>query len=68
LRAEHVAKRLTATGMPRGIVLQEEHRWSLYSPRADEKERSMKGNRMDGGTWTRRDVFRVGGMATAAAV
>jgi len=28
----------------------------------------MKGNRMDGGTWTRRDVFRVGGMATAAGV
>ena len=28
----------------------------------------MKGNRMDGGTWTRRDVFRVGSMATAAGV
>ena len=28
----------------------------------------MKRNRMDGGTWTRRDVFRVGSMATAAGV
>ena len=28
----------------------------------------MKGNRMDGGSWTRREVFRVGSMATAAGV
>jgi L-seryl-tRNA(Ser) seleniumtransferase len=28
----------------------------------------MKGNRLEGGTWTRREVFRVGSMATAAGV
>src|SRR5262245_31736855 len=54
--------------MLRGIVLQEEHRWSLYSPRAGDKESSMKANRVEGGTWTRREVFRVGSMATAAGV
>src|SRR5262245_65124662 len=52
----------------RRIVLQAEHRWSLYSPRAGDKESSMNGNRMEGGTWTRREVFRVGSMATAAGV
>src|SRR3989442_15655918 len=44
-------------------------RYTLPShARNRERERAMKGDKAERGTWSRRDVVRVGSMATAAGV